>query len=109
MFGNMNDMMKQAQALQEKMKAMQEEVAQAKVTGEAGAGMIKVEMNGRHDVTQVSIDDSLMSEDKEILEDLLAAAVNDAVRRVEKNNQDRMADMAKQFGMPAGTDFKMPF
>lgn len=109
MFGNMNDMMKQAQAMQEKMKTMQEEVAQLKVMGESGAGMVKIEMNGRHDVTSVNIDASLMSEDKEILEDLLAAAVNDAVRRVEKNNQDQMQKMAQQMGLPAGADFKMPF
>jgi len=109
MFQNMGDMMKQAQALQEQMKEMQEQVAKAKVTGESGAGMVKVEMNGRHDVTRVELDPSLMQEDKEILEDLLAAAVNDAVRRVEQNNQEQMRAMASKMGMPAGTDFKMPF
>ena len=77
--GNMNDLMKQAQAMQEKMQRMQEDVAKMEVTGESGAGLVKVVMNGRHDVRSVNIDSSLLTEDKEILEDLLAAAVNDAV------------------------------
>ncbi|KZX83705.1 nucleoid-associated protein, partial [Alcanivorax sp. HI0013] len=81
---DINSLMQQAQAMQEKMKKMQDEAANAEVTGESGAGLVKVTMNGRHDVKSVDIDASLMSEDKELLEDLLAAAVNDAVRRVEK-------------------------
>ena len=72
------------------------------MTGEAGAGLVKVIMNGRHDVKSVSVDDSLMSEDKELLEDLLAAAVNDAVRRVEKQQQDNMQNMAGGFPFPPG-------
>ena len=80
---DMNNLMQQAQAMQEKMKQMQDEIANAEVTGEAGAGLVKVTMNGRHDVRRVEIDPTLMSEDKDMLEDLLAAAVNDAVRRVE--------------------------
>ncbi|AFT71276.1 UPF0133 protein [Alloalcanivorax dieselolei B5] len=91
---DMNDLLKQAQAMQEKMKKMQEDAANAEVTGEAGAGLVKVVMNGRHDVKKVELDSSLMSEDKEFLEDLLAAAVNDAVRRVERNQQDAMKNMA---------------
>ncbi|PKM22187.1 MAG: YbaB/EbfC family nucleoid-associated protein, partial [Gammaproteobacteria bacterium HGW-Gammaproteobacteria-14] len=75
---DMNNLLQQAQAMQEKMKKMQDEAANAEVTGEAGAGMVKITMNGRHDVRRVEIDPSLMQEDKEMLEDLLAAAVNDA-------------------------------
>ncbi|WP_290524674.1 YbaB/EbfC family nucleoid-associated protein [Alcanivorax sp.] len=99
---DMNSLMQQAQAMQEKMKKMQEEAANAEVTGEAGAGLVKVTMNGRHDVKSVSVDDSLMSEEKELLEDLLAAAVNDAVRRVEKQQQDNMQNMAGGFPFPPG-------
>ena len=102
---DMNNLLKQAQAMQEKVKQMQEEIASAEVTGEAGAGMVKVTMNGRHDVRQVEIDPSLMSEDKEMLEDLLAAAVNDAVRRVEANQQEKMAGLTGGMPMPPG--FKM--
>ncbi|TKX76348.1 YbaB/EbfC family nucleoid-associated protein, partial [Halorubrum sp. SD626R] len=79
--GGMGNIMKQAQEMQEKMQRAQEEVAKAEVHGEAGAGMVKVVMNGRHDVISVAIDQSVMEEDKELLEDLLAAAVNDAVRK----------------------------
>ncbi|MCG8394409.1 MAG: YbaB/EbfC family nucleoid-associated protein [Pseudomonadales bacterium] len=99
---DINSLMQQAQAMQEKMKKMQEEAANAEVTGEAGAGMVKVVMNGRHDVKSVELDPSLMSEDKELLEDLLAAAVNDAVRRVEKQQQDNMQNMAGGFPFPPG-------
>ncbi len=105
--GGMGELMKQAQQMQEKMQQMQEEAANQKVTGEAGAGMVKVTMNGRHDVSAVSIDDSLMTEDKEMLEDLLAAAVNDAVRRVEEATQAKMSEMTGGMQMPPG--FKMPF
>lgn len=100
-------MMKQAQQLQEKMQKAQEEVANLEVTGEAGAGMVKVVMTGRHDVKRVQIDDSLMSDDKEILEDLVAAAVNDAVRRVEAESQERMSSVTQGLPLPPG--FKMPF
>jgi DNA-binding YbaB/EbfC family protein len=104
---NINDLMKQAQAMQQKMQDLQEEAANAEVTGEAGAGMVKVVMTGRHDVRKVTIDPSLMSEDKELLEDLLAAAVNDAARKVEAETQQRMADITGGMQMPPG--FKMPF
>ena len=87
MFGNMGDLMKQAQQMQEKMQKMQEDLANAEVTGAAGAGLVTVLMNGRHDVRKVSIDPALMSEDKEMIEDLLAAAVNDAVRKVEEKTK----------------------
>jgi hypothetical protein len=105
--GGMEGLMKQAQQMQEQMQKMQEEAANAEVTGEAGAGLVKVLMNGRHDVRRVEIDPSLMDEDKEMLEDLLAAAVNDAVRKIEATNQQRMAGLTGGMGMPPG--FKMPF
>lgn len=99
---DINSLMQQAQAMQEKMKKMQDEAANAEVTGESGAGLVKVTMNGRYDVKSVDIDASLMSEDKELLEDLLAAAVNDAVRRVEKQQQDNMQNMVGGFPFPPG-------
>lgn len=105
--GNINELMKQAQAMQEKMQKMQEDVAKLEVTGESGAGLIKVVMNGRHDVRSVSIDASLMTEDKEILEDLIAAAINDAVRKVETQTQQQMQQVTGGLQMPPG--FKMPF
>ena len=105
----LGDIMKQAQAMQEKMQKMQEELANAEVTGESGAGLVSVVMNGRHDVRNVSIDSSLLNEDKEILEDLLAAAINDAVRRVEANNKDTLSGLTGGMKMPDGFDFKMPF
>lgn len=102
-----SDLMKQAQEMQANMQKMQEDLARAEVTGEAGAGLVKVVMNGRHDVKRVSIDDSLMSEDKEMLEDLLAAAVNDAVRKVEVQSREQMSKMTAGISLPPG--FKMPF
>ncbi|MTI12747.1 YbaB/EbfC family nucleoid-associated protein [Sansalvadorimonas verongulae] len=105
--GGMGNLMKQAQQMQEQMQKMQEELANAEVSGEAGAGLVKVTMTGRHDVRRIEIDPSLMEDEKEILEDLIAAAVNDAVRKVEKNQQDRMSEMTGGMGLPAG--FKMPF
>jgi DNA-binding YbaB/EbfC family protein len=107
MKSGLGDLMKQAQQLQEQMQKAQEQLAAAEVVGEAGAGLVKVTMTGRHDVKRVTIDPSLLSEDKEILEDLLAAAVNDAVRRVEEKNRDMLAGMTQGMGMPPG--FKMPF
>lgn len=107
MMNGMGDLMKKAQKMQEDMQKAQEEIAKAEVTGESGAGLVKVTMNGRHDVSKVDIDSSLMSEDKDILEDLLAAAVNDAVRRVEAHQKEKMSGMMSGMGMPPG--FKMPF
>ena len=103
----LGDLMKQAQEMQEKMQKMQEDIANKEVEGQAGAGLVKVVMTGRHDVKKVEIDPSLMEEDKEMLEDLLAAAVNDAVRRVEEANKDSLADLTGGMQMPPG--FKMPF
>lgn len=107
MIGNIGDIMKQAQQMQEQLQKQQEQLANAEVSGESGAGMVKVIMNGRHDVKKVEIDQTLLSEDKEMLEDLLAAAVNDAVRRVEENNKSTLSGLAEGMGFPPG--FKMPF
>ncbi len=103
----MNQLMKQAQQMQANMQKAQEELANMEVSGQAGGGMVSVVMTGRHDVKRVNIDDSLMSDDKEMLEDLLAAAVNDAVRQVEKNSQEKMSGMTSGMGLPAG--MKFPF
>lgn len=107
MMNGMGDLMKKAQQMQADMQKAQEEIAKAEVTGESGAGLIKITMTGRHDVRKVDIDPSLMDEDKEVLEDLLAAAVNDAVRRVEENQKEKMSGLTSGMGLPA--DFKMPF
>ena len=93
--------------MQEKMQSMQEQAANTEVVGEAGAGLVKVVMTGRHDVRSVNIDPSLLEESKEFLEDLLAAAVNDAVRKVELENKNMMGDLTGGLQMPPG--FKMPF
>ena len=107
MKGGIGSLMKQAQKMQENMQKMQEEVAQLEVEGQSGGGMVKVVMTGRHDVKRVSIDDSLMGDDKDMLEDLIAAAVNDAVRQVEKTSQDKMSSVTGGMDLPPG--FKMPF
>jgi DNA-binding YbaB/EbfC family protein len=107
MKGNLSDLMKQAQKMQADMQKTQEELANVEILGEAGAGLVKVVMTGRHDVKRVSIDPAVLSEDKEVLEDLLAAAVNDAVRKVEAHNQEAMAGLASGLNLPGG--FKMPF
>ena len=104
---DINNLMKQAQQMQEKMAKMQEQAANSEVRGESGAGLVSVIMTGRHDVKKVTIDSSLLSEDKELLEDLLAAAVNDAVRKVEKETKSTMGAMTGGLDLPAG--FKMPF
>jgi DNA-binding YbaB/EbfC family protein len=100
-------LMKQAQAMQDNMKKAQEEIARMEVEGEAGAGLVKVVMTGRHDVRRVTIDPSLLGEDKDMLEDLVAAAVNDAVRKVEAGTQEKMAGMTAGLPLPPG--FKLPF
>lgn len=101
------DIMKQAQQMQVKVQQIQAEIANTEVTGESGAGMVKVVMNGRHDVKTVAIENDLMKEDKELLEDLLAAAVNDAVRKVEKKQKEKMAELTA--GMPLPPGFTFPF
>lgn len=107
MKGSMTDMMQQAQKMQADMEKVQEELARAEVQGEAAAGLVTVVMTGRHDVKRVSIDDSVLTEDKEVLEDLLAAAVNDAVRKVETRNKEAMSGLASGLNLPPG--FKLPF
>ncbi|WP_053981998.1 YbaB/EbfC family nucleoid-associated protein [Marinagarivorans algicola] len=107
----LGDMMKQLQDMQSQMQENMEKNQQAlnelEIEGSAGAGLVKVIMNGRHDVKRVAIDDSLMVEDKEMLEDLLAAAVNDCVRKVEHENKKIMGNLTGGMQMPPG--FKMPF
>ena len=93
--------------MQENLQKKQEEIANTEVSGESGAGMVKIVMTGRHDVKRVEIDSSLMNDDKEMLEDLIAAAVNDANRRVEKLSQDKMSDLTAGLNLPAG--MKLPF
>jgi DNA-binding YbaB/EbfC family protein len=107
MKGGLGNMMKQAQKMQENMQKAQAELAEMEVTGKAGGGMVSVIMNGRHDVKRVSIDDALLEEDKDMLEDLVAAAVNDAVQQVEKTSQETMASMMGGMQMPPG--MKLPF
>jgi hypothetical protein len=107
MKGQLAGLVKQAQQMQENLKKAQAEIAGMEVEGQAGAGMVKVVMTGRHDVKRVSIDPSLMSDDKEMLEDLIAAAVNDAVRRVEAATQEKMGGLTSGLGLPPG--MKLPF
>ena len=106
--GGMGNLMKQAQMMQDKMAKVQEEIARMELTGEAGAGLVKVTMTGSHNVRRVEIDPSLMvEEDKEMLEDLIAAACNDAARRVEENQKTKMAEVTRGMQLPPG--MKMPF
>ncbi len=107
MKGGLGNLMKQAQQMQANMQKVQEELANMEVTGQAGGGMVQVIMTGRHDVKRVHIDNSLMQDDKEMLEDLLAAAVNDAVRQVEATSKDKMAAFTGGLNLPSG--FKLPF
>ena len=107
MKAGMGNIMKQAQQMQENLQKAQDEIAKLEVIGESGAGLVKVTMTGRHDVKHVEIDPSIMNDDKEMLEDLLAAAVNDANRRVEKTTQDKMSELTAGLGLPAG--MKLPF
>ncbi len=107
MKGGLGNLMKQAQQMQENMKAMQEKLASIEIEGQSGAGMVKVTMTCRHDVKRVSIDDSLIGDDKDMLEDLIAAAVNDAVRKVEATTQEKMAGFTSGISLPPG--MKLPF
>ena len=107
MKGGLGPLMKQAQQMQENMKNMQEQLATVEVEGQSGAGMVKVVMTCRYDVKRVNIDDSLFNDDKDMLEDLLAAAVNDAVRRVEATTQEKMSGVTAGMGLPPG--MKLPF
>ncbi len=100
-------LMKQAQAMQDNMKKAQDQLAQIEVEGQSGAGLVKVVMTCKNDVKRVSIDPSLLADDKDMLEDLVAAAFNDAVRKAEATSQDEMGALTGGMGMPPG--FKMPF
>lgn len=104
---NLDNLMKQAQQMQEQMQKAQQALSNKEVQGESGAGLVRVTMTGKHDVRKVFIDPALLAEDKEVLEDLIAAAMNDAVRKVEASNQDMMSNLTA--GMPIPPGFKMPF
>ena len=104
---DLNEIMKQAKRMQEQFQKAQEEQLKTKTEGESGAGLVRITMNGKHDVLNVSLDDSLLGEDKAVIEDLLAAAVNDAVRKIEEKNKDSLSGMAGGMKMPDG--FKFPF
>ncbi|MDX5446682.1 MAG: YbaB/EbfC family nucleoid-associated protein [Zoogloeaceae bacterium] len=106
MKGGIAGLMKQAQQMQENMKKMQDQLATIEVEGQSGAGMVKVQMTCKYDVRRVSIDESVM-DDREMLEDLLAAAVNDAVRRVEATTQEKMSGFTAGMNLPPG--MKLPF
>jgi DNA-binding YbaB/EbfC family protein len=107
MKGNIGQLMKQAQQMQENMRRMQEQLGTLEVEGQSGAGMVKVQMTCKHEVKRVSIDASLFGDDREMLEDLVAAAFNDASRRVESTIAEKMSGMTAGLGLPAG--FKLPF
>ncbi len=107
MKGGIGNMMKQAQKMQADMQKAQEEIANMEVQGESGGGMVKVTMNGRHEVRRVELDDSLMDDDKDMIEDLLAAAVNDAVRKIETTSSERMSGVTSGMNLPGG--MKFPF
>ena len=107
MKGGIGNLMKQAQLMQDNLKRLQVELADAEVEGQSGSGKVKVVMTGRHEVRRVAIDPSLLAEDPEMLEDLVAAAVNDAARRVEAMTQERMAGITA--GLPLPPELKLPF
>ncbi len=107
MKGGIGQLMKQAQQMQADMKKAQEEMAAVMVTGESGAGIVKITMSCQHQVQALEIDDTLIGDDKEMLEDLIVAAFNDAVRRVEKTIQEKFSGMASGLGLPPG--IKLPF
>ena len=107
MKGNIGQLMKQAQMMQENMRRMQESLGTLEVEGQSGAGLVKVQMTCKYDVKRVAIDPSLVGDDKEMLEDLVAAAFNDAARKVESTVAEKMSNMTAGLGLPAG--FKLPF
>lgn len=107
MKGSLGKMMQQAQAMQGKVQEMQEELARMEITGEAGAGLVKVTMTGKHEVRSVTVDDSVLEEDREMLEDLMAAAFNDAVQRVNRTTQEKMSELTGGMNLPPGMD--LPF
>ncbi|MCC5811058.1 MAG: YbaB/EbfC family nucleoid-associated protein [Ectothiorhodospiraceae bacterium] len=107
MKGGLGNLMKQAQKMQADMQKAQEEIARLEVTGQAGGGLVSVTMNGKHEVRKVAIDDSLFDDDRDMIADLVAAAFNDAVRRVQETTQERMSELTSGMGLPPG--MKLPF
>ena len=107
MKGQLAGLMKQAQAMQDNLKKVQDELGNIEVEGQSGAGLVKITMTCKHDVRRIIIDPSLLADDKDMLEDLVAAAFNDAVRRAEATTQEKMSGMTAGMPMPPG--FKMPF
>ena len=107
MKGGIGQLMKQAQEMQANMKKAQEEMASITVTGESGAGMVKITMTCQHQVKSVEIDDSLVGDDKDMLEDLIVAAFNDSIRKVEKTVKEKFSGMTSGFNLPPG--MKLPF
>lgn len=103
----LKELMAQAQQLQEQMRAAQEDIAKEEVHGEAGGGLVRVTMSGRHDVRRVHLEPSLLGEDREVIEDLIAAAVNDAVKKVEQRSAEKMAGLMSGLNLPPG--MKLPF
>jgi DNA-binding YbaB/EbfC family protein len=109
MIAGIGNIMKQAQQMQENLKKAQEELANIEVKGASGGGLVAVTMTCRHDIRKVEIDESLMGDDREVLEDLIAAAVNDAVRKVEKTSQEKMSGLASGMGIPGLGGMNLPF
>ena len=107
MKGGIGNLMKQAQLMQENMKKLQEQLAVMEIEGQAGSGLVKVVMTGRHEVKRVTIDPKLLSDDKEMLEDLVAAALNDAVRKIDTTTQEKMSGVTAGLPLPPG--MKLPF
>jgi DNA-binding YbaB/EbfC family protein len=107
MRGNIGQLMKQAQMMQDQMRRMQEQLASVEVEGQSGAGLVKVVMTCKHDVKRVSIDPSLVGDDRDMLEDLIVAACNDAVHKVEQTIAEKMSGLTAGLGLPPG--FKLPF
>jgi DNA-binding YbaB/EbfC family protein len=107
MKGGLGNLMRQAQQMQETMKKAQAELAQLEVTGESGAGMVKVTLNGNHEAKKVTIEPRLLGEDKDMLEDLVAAAVNDAVRKIAARSQEKYSGLMSGLNLPPGV--KLPF
>jgi hypothetical protein len=107
MKGGLGNLMKQAQEMQANMQKAQEELASLEVTGESGGGLVRIVMTGKHEVRRVEIDDSLLQDDKDMLEDLVAAAINDATHKVETTTQERMSSLTAGINLPPG--MKLPF
>lgn len=97
---NLQELIKKAKEMQEKMQMAQDELSKMEITGESGGGLVKITMTGRHDAVKVHLSDEVLQEKKEFLEDLIAAAINDATRKVEKASQGKIVDLTKSMGLP---------